>query len=308
MRKQAGAFLILAAILLAVAFVAPVAAQDDTSAEPGCAAPMPLQIGDIIFVRGGVNIRNNPTLSGGLVNRTTGILPDFRIIDGPVCADGFNWWKVSAPGNDGWLAEGPWLQPQRQRTVEELCGAALTIPTGTPTELLTGLRVRDAANLGGRVLTVAPVGSMAVVLDGPICADEIYWWQIQVMVLGVEYTGYVAQGRFGANFLLPENLRNLPQCRPPERFDVGDRVEVIASPGRPRPLLAAPGFDSTLVATLLNNIGAQVIGSPVCADDMNWWPIQVLSRPDVLGWMAEGGTGAIYLRLIEVPDGGFPGN
>jgi len=30
----------------------------------------------------------------------------FQVVDGPVCADGFNWWQVAVNGIMGWLAEG----------------------------------------------------------------------------------------------------------------------------------------------------------------------------------------------------------
>ena len=46
---------------------------------------------------------------------------------------------------------------------------------------------------------------------------------------------------------------------------------------------------SVLIATLIDGIGFEILGAPICADGYNWWPVRILSRPDVQGWFAEGG-------------------
>jgi hypothetical protein len=58
-----------------------------------------------------------PALSG-----TTLIeIPDeafYRILGGPICADGLRWWMIEHDGDSGWVAEGQgetyWLEPARQ--------------------------------------------------------------------------------------------------------------------------------------------------------------------------------------------------
>lgn len=40
------------------------------------------------------------------------------------------------------------------------------------------LRVREKAGLDGKILYKAPNNMTAVITNGPICVDEIIWWQI----------------------------------------------------------------------------------------------------------------------------------
>ncbi len=105
-------FIGLLLILLIVGATA--AAQDD----PNCTgAPAPqLVIGEYGRVGPGSpnNVRNQPAASGDRV----GEIPaggEFAIMDGPVCADGFNWWQVDYNGLVGWTVEGSgsdyWLVP-----------------------------------------------------------------------------------------------------------------------------------------------------------------------------------------------------
>lgn len=71
-------------------------------------APLPrLTIGGQGVVTPGSanNVRETPTTSGVLL----GQLPAgarFSVIDGPTCADGYNWWQISGNGLTGWTVEG----------------------------------------------------------------------------------------------------------------------------------------------------------------------------------------------------------
>jgi len=62
------------------------------------------------------------------------------------------------------------------------------------------LRIRDAAGMAGAELSQLPEGTLFLVLDGPVCADDIYWWQVQAGDL----TGWVAEGVEGAYFVEPK--------------------------------------------------------------------------------------------------------
>lgn len=54
---------------------------------------------------GANNIRSEPTTNAEVVGS---IPPEgiFNVLDGPVCADGFNWWRVDYNGLIGWTVEG----------------------------------------------------------------------------------------------------------------------------------------------------------------------------------------------------------
>ena len=61
------------------------------------------------------------------------------------------------------------------------------------------LNVRDAAAIGGARLGSLPEGTLFNVLEGPVCADSIYWWRIQALAL----TGWAAEGQAGDYFVEP---------------------------------------------------------------------------------------------------------
>ena len=85
-------------------------AQAQTPEIPSClSAPAPRLRHDFLaaVVPGTppVILRDEPTFRS---NRLGTLTPgaSFRVVNGPVCADGIIWWKVSSAGVDGWAAEG----------------------------------------------------------------------------------------------------------------------------------------------------------------------------------------------------------
>ncbi|MBE0690992.1 MAG: hypothetical protein IH587_12815, partial [Anaerolineae bacterium] len=71
----------------------------------GCFPSLTLGVGDEIGIRAGINLRAQPSASGAQVNYFA--LPVVAYVtDGPVCADGYNWWRVRGVGDPGWVAEG----------------------------------------------------------------------------------------------------------------------------------------------------------------------------------------------------------
>ncbi|MBI5668857.1 MAG: SH3 domain-containing protein [Chloroflexi bacterium] len=278
------------------------------TATPGCAAPLGLVIGGVAYVRGGVNVRAAPSASSAQVNYTTENTVA-QVLEGPVCDGIYNWWRVEIPGNGGWIAEGRpgryWIYGSAAPRGTPTCGSPLGFKAGTPVELLFGLRVRERPALNGLTLTVAPAGAVVNILEGPVCGEGYNWWRVQVTVLNIVYSGWVAEGERGEgdNFLQPENFQPTPVCAPPLDFSVGSRAYVDYPVGEePKNLRVAPGVNTELIATLIDGIGFEIIGSPICADGLNWWPIRILSRPDVQGWFAEGGPTNYWVT----PRGNWP--
>jgi hypothetical protein len=121
--------LIAALLLLTVAL--PAAAQDATCPP----TPPRLTVGDSGRVMGGitVNVRQQPRLGDNHAGR----MPPyslFTVLEGPVCADGYRWWRVSnhhaADSVSGWAAEGSadgetWLEPRGPRV--EIDGRAYVV-------------------------------------------------------------------------------------------------------------------------------------------------------------------------------------
>jgi len=62
------------------------------------------------------------------------------------------------------------------------------------------LNVRDAATLNGAVTGQLPEGTAFSVLDGPVCADDIFWWRVTAGAL----SGWIAEGVAGEYFVEPQ--------------------------------------------------------------------------------------------------------
>jgi hypothetical protein len=275
------------------------------STTPGCAAPLPLQVGGLAYVSGGVYVRTDPNGSRPWVNyyaENTVV----KITGGPVC-DGqlYNWWQVRGPGNDGWVAEGSpgnyFMRFAAPSGDFIPCSPPADLNIGGRARLLLDVKVHDSASENGLVLTVAPSGSLANVLEGPTCAGGVNYWRVSVTVVDVVYTGWAADAKTdGTPLMEDEFARDVPVCAPPLDMAIGSRANVNYKGNSPKSLRAAPSINGELIATLLDGIGFEIIGGPVCAKDgYNWWQIRILSRPDVSGWLAEGGPANYWILPLR---------
>lgn len=96
------------------------------------------------------------------------------------------------------------------------CGSAppprLTVGSAGIVSFTDGrpLNVRASASLAGALVGQLPEGSAFQVIDGPACADNIYWWQIQADAL----TGWIAEGVDTEYFVEPFLTPPAPQGTP----------------------------------------------------------------------------------------------
>ncbi len=91
----------------------PAAAQD--SACPGAPAPRLTIDGSGRVLPGEANnVREQPARSGTLIGAIPGGTT-FSVLEGPVCADGLNWWRIKTDAITGWTVEGSgtdyWVEP-----------------------------------------------------------------------------------------------------------------------------------------------------------------------------------------------------
>lgn len=108
-----------------------------------------------------------------------------EILDGPRCNDGWGWWKVEYRGMIGWVGEvGPeglynLLPPENSDSCLNLPEHAVEI--GDRASVTPGLsnRIRNEPSLDGEQIGLARPGVIFRVLDGPVCADGYWWWQIR---------------------------------------------------------------------------------------------------------------------------------
>jgi len=122
--------------------------------------------------------KNNTTstILGGIPSKGV-----FTVINGPTCADGYAWWQVNYNGVVGWTPEGEngvyWLEPL-------ICGFRVPsrLQAGKRGIVLPGLpnalRGMPSKKAPSALLGEIPTGAVFDILSGPVCGDNLVWWQI----------------------------------------------------------------------------------------------------------------------------------
>jgi hypothetical protein len=139
------------------------------------------------------NVRDTPSRDGAKVGEIPagGI---FDVLEGPTCADGFNWWRVDYDGIVGWTVEGQgeeyFLEPYRAVPTPTLPPLRDFVPPIESVNVLeVGARVRVTVDDGdtltlrrepaGERLGQIEDGAVGVILEGPVEEDNLRWWQIE---------------------------------------------------------------------------------------------------------------------------------
>ncbi|MBN1202710.1 MAG: DUF3160 domain-containing protein [Anaerolineae bacterium] len=119
----------------------------------------------------------------------------------------------------------PWIAPVA-RAQDGICGDAppprLTVGGDGQVSFTNGLplNVRAEASLDGAQIAQLPEGTGFTVLDGPVCADNIYWWNIQSGVT----IGWIAEGAEGEYFVEPVGAAAPSPAEPAPIGQPGDFV------------------------------------------------------------------------------------
>lgn len=311
-------------------FLEPVVAETETStptseAESGsddCTLEPRLQVGQQanLTTTTPSRVRDSASTTGTQVGQIQP-LDTFDVLEGPVCAEGINWWRVSVGDLEGWTAEG--LDGEYfTEPIIPAPTAAITANTATPApaativsgctlepRLIVGQegrlttttpsRVRDAASgSGAQVGQIQPLDTFTV-LEGPECVDGINWWRISVGNLD----GWTAEGVDG-NYLtepiIPEPVSD--ECTMEPLLQVGSNGVVVSS--TPIRLRYSPGTDGAEITRLNPQYPFTTLEGPVCAEGINWWRVSVVTdgTATVDGWIAEGIDGEYFVeRIIPTP-------
>jgi hypothetical protein len=179
---------------------------------PPTATPVPVVGGALtvgqparVAVPGGLNVRQAPSTAGVLVSRL-GFGQRLSVLEGPIGADGYIWWKVDdGQGNVGWGAQGDgteeWLSPRIgdaqpvNRSPRVGDRVRVTMDTG---QLLT---IRTVPGTSAVVTTQVNIGTEFTVLAGPQSVDGYFWFQIRSDDGATE--GWAADGTDGKRWLSP---------------------------------------------------------------------------------------------------------
>jgi hypothetical protein len=155
-------------------------------------------------------IRSNAGLSNSYLGQ---IEPGdgLKVIDGPVCADGYSWWLIESLKGDlrGWTVEGKtseqWIVPCLNKSVA--CNQTVTFATPSAVSRVNTKGIQDQINCNSKRLSLGifaqvredgllvvrsepivdvVVGragplSVAKILDGPACEGGVVWWKVNVL-------------------------------------------------------------------------------------------------------------------------------
>ncbi len=180
---------------------------------PDC-PPSRLHVGDSAFVAlsGGRNaIRSEPdTHPDDNIEGFAYQGEALQITDGPVCNYGWVLWEVRSPnGITGWTPETDgesfWLDPIE--TTQACPGAPVSrLAIGevayVAQEPPIANTVRSEPNKAAVDLGQIEPGERVQILDGPQCADDLTWWQVQS--LRTSLSGWTVEGDLDSYWLVPE--------------------------------------------------------------------------------------------------------
>jgi len=149
-----------------------------------------------------VNVRSAPSLTASIIRIVpSGILG--TIIDGPVDADGYRWWKVfyASYGVTGWTADN-WLKRTGEYQSDFVTATA-------------NLNVRSGPSLSAPVIGAVRAETHGIIVDGPVTADGYRWWKIN-------FPGYDLVGWSADNWLERSEFTNIIPSS--AEFKIGARV------------------------------------------------------------------------------------
>lgn len=183
----------------------PVTATATPSATGGPAVLAPGQPARVT-APAGLNMRDRASASGNLlIQLGTGVI--VTVLEGPVQAENFTWWRVQDPdGRTGWVAQGDaetvWLTPQsgsgppqpQNRTPKVGERVVVTMGGGQ-------LSVRAQPGVNATLVTQVNSGTEYTVLAGPQSADGYNWFQIRSDDGSVQ--GWAAEGEGTDRWLSP---------------------------------------------------------------------------------------------------------
>lgn len=150
----------------------------------------------------GLNYRESPSANAALIGQFgTGIL--VTILEGPVSADNFTWWRIDdGQANVGWAADGDgetvWISPQlgdpQPVNRPPRVGDRVVVSTGQ-------LSVRSTPGTNAPLVTRVDPGLEFTILAGPQAVDGLNWYQIRSDSGNVE--GWAADGDGTTRWLSP---------------------------------------------------------------------------------------------------------
>jgi hypothetical protein len=154
---------------------------------------------------------------------------------------------------------------------------------------------RDYEDLGNYNVRSFSLGSSFNVLDGPICGEDVVYWQAS---FEDGSKGWIAEGKKSYNdgtlvyYIEPYDAQSpdiiTSSCpdAPPQRVQVGERAFVCTKNDR---LIVRknPKKKATEITRIEPGTQLVIIDGPKCANKWSWWRVETEFGDK--GWVSEGG-------------------
>ncbi len=152
-------------------------------------------------------VRDSASASGAQVGQIQP-LDTFSVLEGPVCAQGINWWRISVGRLEGWTAEGVdgtyLTEPIIAEPISDECLMEPRLQVGSNGIVTsnTPIRLRFSPRTSGAAITSLNPQYPFTTLEGPECIEGINWWRISIVTSGTTTVdGWIAEGLDGVYFV-----------------------------------------------------------------------------------------------------------
>jgi len=179
---------------------------------------------------------------------------DASVLDGPVSADGYDWYQVSTSSGTGWV-DGEYLATSVTVSTVTTSSTGLSIGSGYVVNT-DALNLRTEATTSATVDAVMATGDAATVLDGPVSADGYDWYQVSTT--------------YGTGWVDGEYLASTTTLAAASDLSVGSDYVVSTDALN---LRADASISATVDAVLVTGDAATIVSGPVSADGYDWYQI-----------------------------------
>ncbi len=232
------------------------------------------------------------------------------ILEGPLCAENLAWYKVLwlKKNLEGWAAEGDareyWMEAlvldeTAQEGPIQCSGTQVSrLKPGNIARISSDLTaIKRSPRRTATNLDLMRTGDEVVILEGPLCADNLAWYRLLWTRKNLE--GWAAEGDAREYWIEPmaEGSAEEPKdvnCRgtQPSRLKPNDQARVISDLTA---IKRSPSRRSTNLDLMRTGDELVILEGPFCADNLAWYKVLWLKK-NLEGWAAEGDAREYWLE------------
>ena len=253
-------------------------------------------VGSTVQTNVGLNMRFGP----GTTQAVIAVLPPGTtgsVLEGPVPASGYQWWRINTPQGTGWVA-GDYLvtvadapTPTATATLEAVGGASV----GSTVRTIAPLNLRSSPSLKGSVLAVLPPGATGTIHGGPIEASGYTWWRISSSAgagwVAAQYLTPMDSAGPGSPSPAPSPSASATPTGISNTMGIGDSIRVTA----PLNMRSGTSTTSSVLTVLPINTTGSIVAGPQAGSGYSWFQISTSS-----------GTGWVVSNYIQKTGQGSP--